>query len=107
MKTEVNKFILFFGVFLDNRNNILKTTTYHKSTYAGLLLNFDSFNSRFYKISLVNCLIDPAYEINNIWVGFDNDVTKMKETLKRNSFPPLLIDKITKSYLDKAHSSSN
>ena len=107
MKTEVYKFILFFDVFLDNRNSILKTTTYHKSTYAGLLLNFNSFNSRFYKISLVNCLIDPGYEINNIWVGFDNDVSKIKETLKRNFFPPLLIDKITKSYLDKVHSSSD
>ena len=31
----------------------------------------------------------------------------MKETVKRNSFPPFLIDKITKSYLDKVHSCSD
>ena len=42
--------------------------------------------------------------MNNKWTSFHNDVTKIKETLKRNSFPPFLIDKITKSYLDKVHS---
>ena len=30
----------------------------------------------------------------------------MKETVKRNSFPPFLIDKITKLYLNKVFSSS-
>ena len=54
METEVNKVIPFLNVLIDNRNNILNTTTYHKSTYPGLLLNFDSFTSRFYKISLIN-----------------------------------------------------
>ena len=56
----------------------LKTTAYHKSTYSGLLLNFDSFTSRFYKISLIKCLIDRAYKINNTWAIFHNDVTKIK-----------------------------
>ena len=87
--------------------NILNTTAYHKSTYSGLLLNFDSFTSRFYKISLLKCLIDRAYKINNTWASFHNDVTKIKETLKRNSFPPVLIDKITKSYLNKVHGNSD
>ena len=85
----------------------MDTTTYHKSTYSGLLLNFDSFTSRFYKISLIKCLIDRAYKINNTWASFHNDITKIKETLKRNSFPPFLIDKITKSYLNKVHSNSD
>ena len=43
-------------------------------------------------------VIDCVYKINNRWASFHNDVTKIKETLKRNSFPPVLIDKITKSY---------
>ena len=92
METEVNKVIPVLDVFIDNCNNILNTTTYHKSTYSGLLLNFDSFTSYFYKISLIKCLIDHAYKINNTWASFHNDVTKIKETLKHNSFPPFLID---------------
>ena len=49
METEVNKVIPFLDVLIDNRNNILNTTTYHKSAYSGLLLNFNSFASRFTK----------------------------------------------------------
>ena len=53
METEVNKVILFLDVLIDNRNNILNITTYHKSTYFGLQLTFDSFTSRIYKISFI------------------------------------------------------
>ena len=52
MEAKVNKVIPSLDVFIDNRNNILNITTYHKSTYSGLPLDFDSFTSRFYKISL-------------------------------------------------------
>ena len=51
METEVNKVIPFLDILIKNRNNILNTPTYHKSTYSGLLLNFNSFTSPFYKIS--------------------------------------------------------
>ena len=107
METKVNKVISFLDVLIDNRNNILNTSTYHKLTYSGLLVNFNSFSSRFYKIGLIKCVIDRAYKINNTWASFHNEVTKSKETLKRNSFPPFLIEKITKLYLNKVHSSSD
>ena len=80
----------------------MNTVTYHKLTYSGLLRNFNDFNSPFYKIILIKCLIDRAYKINNTQASFHNGVTKIKETLKHNSFPSLLNDKITKSYLDKS-----
>ena len=57
METEVNKIIPFLDVLIDNSQNVLKTSTYHKSTYSGLLLNYTSFTSRFYKIGLIKCLI--------------------------------------------------
>ena len=50
METEINKVIPLLDVLIDNRNNIFNTITYHKPTYSGLLLNFDSFTARFYKI---------------------------------------------------------
>ena len=92
-------------VLIDKHNNILNTATYHKLVYSALLINFKSFTSLYYKISLIKCPIDRAYKLNNTWARFHNDVTKIKETLKRNSFPPFFIDKITKSYLNKMYSS--
>ena len=64
METEVNKVIPFLDVLIANHNNILNTTTHHKSTYSGLPLNFNSFTSCFYKINLIKCLIDRAYKMN-------------------------------------------
>ena len=107
METEVNKIIPFLDVLIDNSQNIFKTSTYHKSTYSGLLLNYTSFTSRFYKIGLIKCLIDRTYKINNSWPGFHDDVSKIKDVLKRNSYPPFILDKIIKAYIDKIHYSNN
>ena len=104
---QVNKVIPFLDVLVDDCKNILNITAYHKSTYSGLLINFDSFTSPFYKISLQKCLIDCAYKIDNTWASFHNDITKIKEILQPNSFRLFLIDKITKSYLNKVHSNSD
>ena len=94
-KQRPTKLFPFLDALIDNRNNISNTSTYHKSTYSGLLPNFDSFTFRFYKISLIKSFIDRAYKINNKWASFHNDVTKIKETFKRNSFRPFLIEKIS------------
>ena len=67
MKTEVNKVAPFLDIIIDNPSNIFNTTTYHKSTYSGLLLDFTSFTSRFYKISPIKCSTDRDYKMNNIF----------------------------------------
>ena len=59
-----------------------------------------------YIISLVKCLIDRAYKLNNTWLGFHYDIKIIAETLKRNLYPQHLIDKLIKSYLNKVHSIS-
>ena len=107
METEVNKVIPFLDVLIDNSQNIFKTSTYHKSTYFGLLLNYTSFTSRFYKIGLIKYLIDRTYKINNSWPGFHDDVSKIKDVLKRNSYPPFILDKIIKAYINKIHYNNN
>ena len=106
METEVNKIIPFLDVLIDNSQNIFKTLTY-KSTYSGLPLNYTSFTSRFYKIGLIKCLIDRTYKINNSWPGFHDDVSKIKDVLKRNSYPPFILDKIIKAYINKIHYNNN
>ena len=106
METEVNKVIPFLDVLIDNSQNILNTSTYHKSAYSSLLLNYSSFTSRFYKIGLIKCIIDRAYKINNTWPAFHDDVIEIKDVLKRNSYPPFILDEIIKAYNDKIHYNS-
>ena len=65
MEIEVNKIIPFLDVLIDNRQNILKTSAYHKLKYSVLLFNCTAFTSHCYKIGLIKCLIGRAYKINN------------------------------------------
>ena len=80
------------------QNLILQT--YYKSTYTGLLLNLKSFTSFSYKVSLVKCLIDRSLKICNNWNSFHNYIENIKSNLIKNAYPPFLIDKVIKKYLD-------
>ena len=99
--------IAFLDVFIlsiDNQN--LTYQTYHKSTYTGLLLKFKSFTSFSYKISLIKCLIDRSFQICNNWKSFHNDIENIKSNLIKNAYPPFLIDKAIKKYLNHKFSSN-
>ena len=59
IEKQINHSIAFLDVFISGINNQnLTLQTYHKLTYTGLLLNFKSFTSFSYKISLITFLID-------------------------------------------------
>ena len=103
----VNNCIAFLDVFvsgIDNQNLTLRT--YKKSTHTELLLNFKSFTLFSYKISLINCLIDRSFKICNNWNSFHNDIENIKSSLFKAIYPPFLIDKFIKRYLDHKFSSN-
>ena len=71
IEKQINHSIAFLDVFISGINNQnLTLQTYHKSTYTGHLLNFKSFTSFSYKISLIKCLIDRLLKICNNWTCF-------------------------------------
>ena len=99
IEKQINHSIAFLDVFIsciNNQNLILQT--YRKSTYTQLLLNFKSFTSFSYKISLIKCLIDMSFKICN-------DTENIKSNLIKNAYPAFLIDKVIKKYLDYKFSS--
>ena len=101
IEKQINHSIAFLDVFISGINNQnLTLETYPKSTYTGLLLNFKSFTSFSYKISLIKCLIDRSFKICNNWNSFHNDIENIKSNLIKNAYPQFLIDKVIKKYLD-------
>ena len=48
-----------------------------------------------------------AYKINNTWPRFYDDATKIKDVLKRNSYPPFILDKIIKAYINYINCNNN
>ena len=108
IEKQITHSIAFLDVFISGINNQnLTLQTYHKSTYTGLLLNFKSFTSFSYKISLIISLIDRSFKICNNWNSFHNDIENIKSNLTKNAYPPSLIDKVIKKYLDYKFSSNH
>ena len=57
-------------------------------------------------VPLIKCLIDRLFRICNNWKSFHNGIENTKSHLIKNSYPPFLIDKIIKKYLDYKFSGS-
>ena len=107
IEKQINNSIAFLDVFISGINNQnLTLQTYHKLTYTGLLLNFQSFISFSYKISLIKDLLDRSFKICNNWNSFHNDIESIKSTLVKNAYPSFLIDKFIKKYLNYKFSSN-
>ena len=106
IEKQIKYSIAFLDVFISGINNQnLTLQTYHKSTYTGLLLDFKSFVSFSYKISLINCLKERSFKICNNLKSFHNDIEIIKSNLIKSAYPPFLIDEVIKKYIDFKFSS--
>ena len=93
IEKQINHSIAFLDALISGINNQnLTLQTYHKLTYTGLLLNFKSFTSFSYKISLIKYLIDRSFKICNNWNSFHNDIENIKSNLIKNTYLLFLID---------------
>jgi hypothetical protein len=45
-------------------------------------------------------LVDRTFRINNNWFTFDKDIKDLTKTLCRNAFPPNLVEKVIRKYLN-------
>ena len=50
--------------------------------------------------------MDRSFKICNNWNFFHNDIENIKSNLIKNAYPPFLIDKVIKKYLDYKFSSN-
>ena len=97
--------VSFLNVLIDNssRDCVFSVfSVFHKrNLHWSLNFFFFSFTPFRYKIDLIRTRIDRTYKINNTSFGFQNDLIKLSDTLKLNSFPSHIIDKTFKRYLNK------
>ena len=101
IRKQINHSTTFLDVFISGINNQNPTLqTHYKLTYTGLLLNFKSFTSFWYKINSVKYLIVRSFKICNDWISFHNDIESIKSNLIKNAYPPFLINKVIKKYLN-------
>ena len=88
MEEQFNHKLPFLDVLIDNHDpSSSLTRIYRKKTLTGLLTNYFSFTSYSYKVGLIKTLVDRAYKINSTWLGFPDDINKLTDILKKESFP--------------------
>ena len=84
IEKQINHSIAFLDLFISGINNqSLTYQAYHKSTYTGLLLNFKSFTSFPYKISLITGLMNRSFKIRNNWNSFHNEIKRLHPILSK------------------------
>ena len=102
MEKESEHVLPFLGVLIDNKTPPFPVTSnYRKKTFTGVLTNLLSFAPLSYKIGLVNTLIDGAFKINNIWLGFHYDIQNLFVIMRKNLYPGHVL-KLINSYITKA-----
>ena len=100
IEKQINHSIAFLVVFISGINDEnLTLQIYHKSTYTGLFLNFKSFTSFSYKISLIKCMVDRLFKVCNNCNSSHGDIERIKPNLIKNAYLPFLIDKVIEKYL--------
>ena len=98
---EVNGTLSFLDVLIKNTNNLrFETSVFRKKTFTGLLTNFLGFLPHSYKLALIKTLIHRIYQICNNWKMFHLNLKELRTILSKNLFPPHLIDKTVKNYLN-------
>ena len=107
IEKEIYKKLPFLDILVDKSNDKIHTSIYRKKTYTGLLLNFNSFTPWSYKKGLLKTLIDRTFRINNTWLGFHNDISKLKNILLKNEYPLKQIDTHIRKYLHKQYDNEN
>ena len=107
MEKETDHKIPFLDVLINNGTHFPVTSVCRKKTFTGLLTNYFSFTSRSYKLGLIHTLVDRAYKINNTWLGFHEDITKLTKILQKNLFPVHLVENIINRYLTRTRHGCN
>ena len=99
---EIDGKLCFLDILIQNINtDKFQTSIYRKKTFTGLLTNFLSFVPSLYKVSLIKTLLNRIFRINNSTVTFNTDLSKLKDILAKNMFPPRLVNSTINKFLNR------
>ena len=101
---KVDGSLPFLDVLISRNNKGFTITVYHKPTFRALYSNFNSFIAHKYKHGLILTLLFRTFSIVSDFYKFHEEVNYLKNVLKKNPFPSILVDKCIKVFLNKQFS---
>ena len=101
LEVEQDVKLPFLDMCIININNELHSKWYQKPSDTGLVMNFHALAPKKYKRSTIQGLVYRIYRASSHWCYFHEGLTKAKEILERNQYPPQFYDSIFKETLQK------
>ena len=101
LETEKNNTFSFLDMNITRQNNQLKTSVYRKPTFSGVFTHYESYIDQSYKRSLIITLLSRCYSICSDYTLFHLDVEKLKEILKKNSYPSGIMEVSIRTFLNR------
>jgi hypothetical protein len=72
------------------RDNSISTSTYHKPTFTGVMLNWNSLTS--INSGLISCFLDPSNKICSTETQRIEEIEDLRNLLIDNNYPPRIIE---------------
>ena len=100
---DQNNFSFLDVKVIRNTEKAFEASVYRKSTFSGVFTNFKSFIPMTYKTGLLETMLFRCFSICSSYEKFHEEIVKLKEIFKRNSYPEKFIDRCIKIFLNKLH----
>jgi len=91
----------FLDLCIVHTNDQLYTTWYTKPTDTGLIMNFHAVAPRRYKRAVVQGFIHRIPRACSTWEAFHDSISRAKQVLERNQYPPEFYDPIIHQTIGK------
>ena len=102
-ETEQNNTFSFLDINITRQNNQLKTSVYRKPTFSGVFTHYESYIDQSYKKSLIFTLLFRCYSLCSDYTLFHLEVEKLREILKKNSYPSSIIELSIRTFLNRLY----
>ena len=102
-ETECNNSFSFLDVNIIRHNKQFKTSVYKKPTFSGVFTHYESYLDQSYKKSLIFTLLFRCYSICSDYSLFHLEIEKLREILRKNSYPSGIIEQSIKTFLNKLY----
>ena len=99
-ETEYQNSFSFLDIKIirNTEKKAFETSVYRKSTFSGVFTNFKSFIPMTYKTGLLETMLFRCFSICSSYEKFHEEIVKLKEIFKRNSYPEKFIDRCIKKF---------
>ena len=102
-EVEVEHTLPFLDVLVSRSTLSFVTDVYRKSTFSGVLTNFNSFIPTTYKHGLVFTLLFRGFRICSDYNKFHKELEYLKTIFQRNNYPMNVINFCVRVFLNKMH----